>query len=209
MPRTQKNEHQVITKRAKAGLVLFLSLTLVCGGVTIAALRSNNEHMAVLRNNVYQADKSGVGVAQALHNLQAYVTQHMNTNLSDGAGSVYPPIQLVHTYQRLVQAQDQAAISANSGLYTAAQAYCQKLDPTDFSGHNRVPCIENYVSTHGSSSGNSLPSVPAALYEFDFVSPTWSPDLAGWMLLLTILFGVLALLLLARILFKSFVIKTK
>jgi hypothetical protein len=27
-----------------------------------------------------------------------------------------------------------------------------------------------------------VPNISPSLYEFDFVSPTWSPDLAGWSL---------------------------
>ena len=160
----------------------FLVLAAVFGVVCVVALRSNNEHMASLRNAVYQADKNGGNVQQALDNLQAYVTAHMNTNLDSGIGSVYPPIQLEYTYLRLVKAENQNAYAANAGLYTAAQNYCQKLDPYDFSGHNRVPCIEQYVTSHGSS----VPQVPPALYEFDFMSPSWSPDLAGLTLLATV-----------------------
>ncbi|MGH7233985.1 MAG: hypothetical protein ACREF7_00870 [Candidatus Saccharimonadales bacterium] len=194
---------RISNQTAKLALFSCLVLTLVCGGITIAALRSNNEHMASLRSALQSADKSGVGVPQALTNLQSYVTAHMNTNLSTGAGSVYPPIQLEYTYQRLVQAQDQTALNADNGLYTAAQAYCQKLDPTDFSGHNRVPCIENYVSTHGSA-GDKLPSIPTSLYEFDFISPSWSPDFAGWMLLITILLAVLSLFFSLITLYRRF-----
>jgi flagellar basal body-associated protein FliL len=189
-------------------LLVSFVLTLICGGITIAALRANNQHMAKLRSTLYAADKSGVGVPQALTNLQQYVTAHMNTNLSTGNGSVYPPIQLEYTYQRLVQAQDQAALNADSGLYTAAQAYCQNLIPNYFSGHNRVPCIENYVSTHGSL-GSKASNIPAALYEFDFVSPSWSPDLAGWMLLVTILFAVLTLFIAARVVYLRFFDKSE
>ncbi len=171
----------------------FLVLAAILAVVCVVALRSNNEHMASLRTAVYQADKNGGNVQQALDNLQAYVTAHMNTNLDSGVGSVYPPIQLEYTYLRLVKAENQNAYAANAGLYTAAQNYCQKLDPYDFSGHNRVPCIEQYVTSHGSS----VPQVPPALYEFDFVSPTWSPDLAGWTLLATVLSLLAAALLFA------------
>lgn len=191
---------------AKVALVSSIVLVIISGSITVAALRSNNQHMASLRTNVYQADISGVGVPQALDRLQAYVTAHMNTNLSDGVGSVYPPIQLEYTYLRLVEAQDTTALSSNSGLYTAAQAYCQKLDPYDFSGHNRVPCIEQYVSSHGSA-GSKLPNIPSALYEFDFVSPNWSPDLAGWMLLTTILFACLSILMMLSYLYRRFLMK--
>ena len=165
----------------------FLLPAIICSIVCIVALRDNNEHMLQLRTALYQTDKNNGNVQQALDQLQAYVTAHMNTNLSSGTGSVYPPIQLKYTYARLVQAQDQAALSANSGLYTAAQQYCQRLDPTDFSGHNRVPCIEQYVTSHG----ETLPNISPSLYEFDFISPTWSPDLAGWTLILSVLLFVL------------------
>jgi hypothetical protein len=143
--------------------------------------------MAKLRGQVYTADENNGDVQAALANLQSYVTAHMNTNLSGGPNAVYPPIQLKYTYDRLVQAESQDASDANETLYTAAQSYCQQLDPVDFSGHNRVPCIEQYVETHGAQ----LATVPAALYEFDFISPVWSPDLAGWSLVVTVLSGLL------------------
>ena len=173
--------------------IYFLVLAAVFGVISVTALRSNNEHMAALRSAVYQADKNNGNVQGALDRLQAYVTAHMNTNLDSGIGSVYPPIQLEYTYLRLIKAQNQNVYASNSGLYTAAQNYCQKLDPYDFSGHNRVPCIEQYVTSHGSY----VPKIPAALYEFDFVSPTWSPDLAGWTLLATAVSLISAFLLFA------------
>ena len=189
MARTQPNLSPVWRRIINVHPLVLLALTLICGVFCITALRSNNEHMAQLKQAVFTADKNGTDVQQALDNLQAYVTAHMNTNLSTGAGSVYPPIQLEYTYLRLAEAQDQSVLSANSGLYTAAQSYCQRLDPTDFSGRNRVPCIEQYVTSHGAP----LPNIPSALYEFDFVSPTWSPDTAGWSLLITVLLAILTL----------------
>jgi hypothetical protein len=158
------------------------------------ALRANNQHMAKLRTAVYSADKNDTDVQAALNQLQAYVTAHMNTNLTAGNTSVYPPIQLKYTYQRLQDAQSDQLANANTDLYTDAQHYCEQQDPVDFSGHNRVPCIENYVETHDAA---QLPAIPDALYKFSFVSPTWSPDLAGWSLLVTIVFGLLFVLALA------------
>lgn len=158
----------------------FLVLALITGTVCVMALRANNEHMAKLRQAVYTADQNNTNVQQALQNLQAYVTRHMNTNLSSNT-SVYPPIQLKYTYQRLLQSESDAAAASNTQLYTQAQAYCEQQDPVDFSGHNRVPCIEQYVESHDST----LAAIPDALYKFDFVSPNWSPDLAGWSQLAT------------------------
>ena len=179
-------------------LVVAFAMTLIC----ISALRANNEHMIKLRSAVYAADKSNGNVEQALEQLQAYVTTHMNTNLDSGNGTVYPPIQLKYTYQRLLQAQSQAAAAANTQLYTEAQTYCQQQDSVDFSGRNRVPCIEQYVQTHDTQ----LPTIPASLYEFSFISPSWSSDLAGWSLLAASLSAVLFVVsLLAKLWFRHYV----
>lgn len=166
----------------------FLIPAAVTGVIFIFAMRSNYTHMTQLRQAVYDADKSGQGVDTALNNLRNYVYAHMNTNLAVKDG-VYPPIQLKYTYDRLVQAQGDQAAASNTQLYTAAQKYCEQQDSTDFSGHNRVPCIENYVSTHTT---DAAANIPDSLYKFNFASPRWSPDLAGWSEVATILLLITA-----------------
>ncbi len=171
----------------------FLVLAIISGVVCIFALRANNQHMAVLRSEVYAADKKGAGVQQSLQALQAYVTSHMNTDLSSGSTSVYPPIQLKYTYARLVAAQNKKLEQSNAGLYSQAQAYCEAQNHVDFSGHNRVPCIEQYVQQHGND-GKPAPAIPEDLYKFSFASPMWSPDLAGWSMMVAALSGLLFVL---------------
>ncbi|HVI60630.1 MAG TPA: hypothetical protein VM535_00560 [Candidatus Saccharimonadales bacterium] len=162
----------------------FLIIAIVSSLVCVTALRANNQRMVELRAAVYQADKDNTDVNSTLKNLQAYVTAHMNTNLNSGQNTVYPPIQLKYTYERLVQAQNQGALSGDQ-LYAAAQRQCEAQNPRDFSGRNRVPCIEQYVQAHG---GAAQPAtVPDALYKFAFVSPSWSPDVAGWSLVIAVL----------------------
>lgn len=144
--------------------------------------------MVRLRDNVFTTDQANGDVNAALKKLQAYVTTHMNTSLTSATDAVYPPIQLKYTYDRLQAAELQQVQAANSQLYTAAQTYCQQQDSTDFSGRNRVPCIEQYVQSHGVK----VTPISANLYEFDFISPQWSPDLAGWSLVVAVLFFILA-----------------
>ncbi len=159
----------------------YLAAVVVAGMlVTILALRHNNEHMLSLKNAVYAADKQGGDTQKALQNLQIYVVSHMNTSLSSGT-NIYPPIQLKYTYDRLVQAESEQLASTNSKLYNDAQQYCEAQNSSDFSGRNRVPCIQQYVKDHG----QPLKTIPDSLYKFDFVSPIWSPDLAGWSLFVT------------------------
>jgi hypothetical protein len=165
---------------------LLLIVFLAGLSLTVYSLRSNNNHMIELRNAVYEADKANSGINEALNNLRDYVYTHMNTNLSSGGNAIKPPIQLKYTYERLQAAEQQRVDSVNSSVYTDAQSYCQALSPEGFSGRTRVPCVQEYVSTHGVQPNK----IPAELYQFDFISPTWSPDLAGWSMVVT---GVLFL----------------
>ena len=186
---------RVVFKKAwQTSLWVFLILALASGSMSVLALRHNNQTMIRLRNELYVADKNDGNVNAALNNLRNYVYAHMNTNLSSGGNTIKPPIQLKYTYQRLVAAQQQQLDSANSQLYTEAENYCQQQDPTDFYGYYRVPCVQNYISTH--SLNTSSTTIPVALYEFDFLSPAWSPDLAGWSL---VVMALLALLFIAKL----------
>lgn len=159
----------------------FLLAACVTGSVGVMALRANNLHMADLRAAVYAADQNSGDVQSALQSLQVYVTSHMNTDLSTGPNAPYPPIQLQYTYDRAVRKAGEQATAANAQIYTDAQHYCEQQDPVDFSGRNRVPCVQQYIANHSVA----LSSIPDSLYKFDFVSPIWSSDLAGWSLALT------------------------
>jgi hypothetical protein len=156
---------------------------MVCAGLTVYALRQNNQTMTKLREAVYESDKNAGNTEAALAELRAYVHGHMNTSLSSGGNAIKPPIQLKYTYERLQAAEQQRVDTVNSQIYTDAQNYCQAQNPSSFSGGPRVPCVEAYVTSHGVSAQ----PIPAGLYKFDFVSPVWSPDLAGWGLLLSII----------------------
>ncbi|HET9721586.1 MAG TPA: hypothetical protein VFP32_00965 [Candidatus Saccharimonadales bacterium] len=163
----------------------FLWAFIICGIVCILALRHNNQQMIKLRDAVYTADKNNGDVNTALNNLRRYVYSHMNTDLSSGNNNIKPPIQLKYTYQRLIDSEQSQLQAANSQIYTDAQNYCQSINHAYY-GTTRVPCVQAYVSSHGVDT--TLAPVPTGLYEFDFVSPSWSPDLAGWSLALSIVF---------------------
>lgn len=185
----KRHLHHLWTKLRWIKPWYFLVLAVISGVICVFALRANNQHMIVSRDAVYKADKDGTGVQRPLQDLQAYVTSHMNTDLSTST-SVYPPIQLKYTYERLVAAQSKQLEQANAGLYSQAQAHCEALNHVDFSGHNRVPCIEQYVQSHGDN-GKPAPAIPEDLYKFSFTSPMWSPDLAGWSMAVAVLSGLL------------------
>jgi hypothetical protein len=177
MPKLIKTFLKISTKTF---LYLFIAMAILC----VLALRHNNQTMVNLRNTVYEADKNDGDVNTALNNLRRYVYGHMNTNLSSGNNNIKPPIQLKYTYQRLYDAQANKIQAANQQLYTDAELYCQSINKAYY-GTTRVPCVQNYVVNHGLKEADI--TIPAGLYQFDFASPAWSPDIAGWSLIVSIL----------------------
>jgi hypothetical protein len=167
----------------------FLLACLILSVLAVVALRENYTTMRTLRSQVYAADQNNADVVGALNRLRAYVNNHMNTSLTSDS-TVYPPIQLTHTYERLQKAEQERVNAAASQIYTDAQHYCEQLYPGSFSGGPRVPCIEQYVKEHGIKAK----AIPEAMYKFNFASPSWSPDLAGISLALSGLFGILTVL---------------
>lgn len=160
----------------------FLAVALISGLVAVIALRQNNLTMIKLRDSVVQTDKDNGDIEGALRKLREFVYAHMNTNLSSGNNAIKPPIQLKYRYDRLVAAEKQRVTEANAKIYTDAQAFCEKAIPEGLSGRGRVPCIQDYVGSHGLKEQ----PIPDGLYKFDFVSPSWSPDVAGISLLISL-----------------------
>lgn len=179
----------------KIPIGLLLVAVLSTGLISVLALRHNNQTMVELRTAVYTADKNNADIDGALNKLRDYVYGHMNTDLSSGNNNIKPPIQLKYTYDRLSQGQENQLQVDNSKVFTDAQAYCQAVGDAGFD----TACVQNFVVNHG---GAQTASVPAGLYQFDFISPTWSPDLAGWGLLATILLALAFVIRLAGNLLK-------
>lgn len=177
--------HQFLKAIRHARARYFFVAAAVCLAFGVYGLRANNLRMAELREAVYTADRENGDVQGTLTALQRFVTSHMNTDLSGGSdNAVYPPIQLKYTYERLQEAESK---KSNEPVYREAQAHCEAQNPNDFSGRNRVPCIQEYVQSHGVQQR----IIPDALYKYDFVSPSWSPDMAGFGLLGAGLFGLM------------------
>jgi hypothetical protein len=171
MPRVLKVFYKV---PARVFLGLFIVSSLIC----IFSLRHNNQQMVVLRDAVYAADKDNKDVNTALNNLGAYVYSHMNTNLSSGSNNIKPPVQLKYTYQRLYDAQLNQYQTTNQTIYAEAQNYCQSIGNAAYL--TGLSCVQNYIVNHGYKGADI--KIPVSLYQFDFYSPAWSPDLAGWSL---------------------------
>lgn len=153
------------------------------------ALRQNNLNALRLRDKVLKVDEQNGDVEAALRELRVYMYSHMNTSLSS-PGGVYPPIQLKYRYERLVEA-GLAKTSATNTVYADAQKYCETTEPESFYGAGRLTCIRSYIERQPNQTQIKTPDIPDSLYKFDFASPRWSPDLAGWSIVVAFIFGLL------------------
>ena len=194
--------HHKLVVLKKVPYLSFLIAGLVFLSVSVLALRANNQKMIELRAAVFVADEEDGDIEGALKTLREHVYTHMNTDLAAGPNAIRPPIQLKYHYERLVLAeQARLGKSSNRNVYTDAQNYCEEQNPTGFSGRNRLDCVRDYIYDHGVEQKEV--NVPEDLYKFDFSSPRWSPDLAGWSLLLAaISFGLFAISFLSELVLR-------
>lgn len=161
--------------------LLVLILSIIFFAIGVYSLRQNNLTAIRLRDNVIAADKENKDVETPLRILREYVYSHMNADLSSET-SIQQPIQLKYRYERLVQEEKSRVEAVNAKIYTDAQSYCEKQFPRGFFGQGRIPCIQNYITQHGS--GITEQPIPDSLYKFNFIAPFWSSDLAGMSLLI-------------------------
>lgn len=180
----KKKLHHLWTKIRPISYWYFLALFIASSLVFVFAYRQNNLEALKMRDTLLEVDRQNGDVETELKNLRGFIYSHMNADLAGGPNSIYPPIQLVHTYERLVQAEKDRVAAAQKEVNIQANAHCAVAVPENGPGTNRVPCITQYIQDHPVKEQ----SIPDDLYKFDFVSPVWSPDLAGWSLIAGILF---------------------
>lgn len=181
---SKRQLHHIFKKLRPISPWYFLVLGIISAVISINAMRNNNITMVRLRGEVFKADQENGDIETALRDLRKYIYSHMNTNLNSGNNTVKPPIQLKYRYERLVAAEKARVSATNEQIYTQAQTECERLFPHGISGGGRVPCIQDYVSTRGTKEQ----PIEDSLYKFDFVSPTWTPDLAGWTMVASVMF---------------------
>lgn len=168
-------------------IVLFVLMAFV----SATFLRLNNIGMIERREAVIAADKAGDDYVtqNRLVDLQAYAVRHMNASTGD--------IYLVEKYNRDIEAAARQARDNPGGptIYAQADEYCRQR----IGGYSQtyVQCVyERIAQLPAVDDPGEQPQLPnPALYRHNFASQGWSPDFAGWSLLLT---GVIALLIVIR-----------
>lgn len=177
-----------------------LVLLLLAGLISATFLRLNNIGMIERRTAVLAADKAGdkQALKNRLYDLQRYAATHMNANPDR--------IALEGQHRRDSQQAKEAAeknggAGANDNVYKKAADVC---DPIGIAQGWRWPdpryiaCIDNELSKYPAADGPvesiKLPNIN--LYYHSFVSPIWSPDFAGWSLVVC---AVILLMIVARL----------
>lgn len=183
--------HHIWARLRPVSYWYFLMGFLISSVVAVGALRQNNLKMIELREAVIAADKDGKGVNEALAALRTHVYSHMNTDLTSGNSSIYPPIQLQHTYERLTKGEEERVAKINRQVSDKAVEVCERRFGAGQLRDGRVQCVQEYITANSVKVSND---VPKELYQFAFVSPVWSPDLAGFSLIAAAVFLLLFIL---------------
>ncbi len=164
-------------------LMAFISATL---------LRLNNVGMVQRREAVHAADKAGNAddTRARLYDLQRFSSAHMNASTG--------PVYLQDQYNRDAQAAIENATKALTGgetVYAEAEAVCKP----QYHGWSTayMQCFLAELDKHPTSDRLPETTMPVAeLYKYEFLSPIWSPDFAGWSVVILCL---IFLLIIARL----------
>lgn len=175
-------------KRVKTWqLVIVFALMLV---LSATFLRLNSIGMVERRDAVLAADKDGDSytIQNRIYDLQEYSSSHMNAS----SGPVYLTEEYKRDTEKLVAEQRRKADGGET-VFSRADKICKDR----FFGYSQayVQCVANEIeaapNTVSATDDIELPN--PALYRYNFASPGWSADFAGFSVLLTAVIGLIIL----------------
>ena len=161
------------------------------GFIMLTFLRLNNVGMVQRRDAVHAADEAGdtEALQRRLYDLQRYVSTHMNTDPGR--------VDLTKTYLRDNEALQKryaevTTTNPNGDIFVAAQAVCDPIGATQgwrWPDLRYTNCITQELEKYPAAEDllvefRPLPTEP---YYHSFASPLWSPDFAGWSVVVFIL----------------------
>lgn len=178
-------------------LVLLLMMTIV----SATFLRLNSLGMLERRSAVIEADVKGdkAVLRTSIVELQSYISKHMNTSLVGG-------LYLSKSYERDRDAALAAAeVSTNpqSAVYQQASVECRERFRGGVASfrNDYVQCVvEKLASLSPQTDPTKTLKLPKAdAYKVNFASPLWTPDIAGFSVLVC---ALLVLAILVRLITK-------
>lgn len=169
-------------------------LLILAGFISATFLRLNNIGMVQRRDAVISADVEGNAdaIRSRLYDLQRYVSAHMNASVGRG-------VYLEQSYNRDLQNWQQGQYgdsNPNGNIYKKAQEVC--APQFQYYSQAYLQCTTNELAKYPEASApgadTSKPRQEAYIHSFE--APLWSPDFAGWSVLVT---GVIAALIAIRL----------
>ncbi|MBR3204329.1 hypothetical protein IKF81_01440 [Candidatus Saccharibacteria bacterium] len=196
-------------KLAKTWQLLLIFLLFIFLSAT--ALRIDHVRMASLRSEVLEADQEGNSelLAKKLSELQKFTLNHIVVNVVDdngdkkvefGTGVFY----LEQSYIKdATTAMEKAAgtevddSNPNGNIYAAASAICRPKAIANgwaWNSPGYLNCFTEELAKYPADTienATATAAVPSTeLYRREFVSPVWTPCLAGFLILITVVLGV-------------------
>lgn len=193
----KKNIRRNLRRLQKIKTWQLIALLIPVGFVAATFLRLNNIGMVQRREAVLAADSAGNDeiTKNRLYDLQRFISDHMNTDIGKG-------IYLETAYRRDVQTAYENASQSNNpngNIYEKVQQICAP----QFTHWSQayIQCTTNELAKYPAAadlvSAVNLPRADAYLHSF--ISPVWSPDFAGWSLLICVVILVMIITRLAAV----------
>jgi hypothetical protein len=195
----EKRQIKYTIKRLQNIKIWQLVLLLILASfVAMTFLRLNNVGMIERRAAVIAADEAGdqAVIQDRLYDLQRYVAQHMNTDM--GEKGVPLEQSFLRDYEaRLEQASGQQ--NANGDIFKISNEICRARVSRSLTAHK--DCMTTELAKY--PAGNDLVyeiTLPSEPYYHSFASPLWSPDFAGWSVVVVV---IIILMIIVRIISVS------
>ena len=172
-------------------LILFVMFAFI----TATFLRLNNVGMVERREAVYAADKTddSVGLASRLYDLQRFVSAHMNAD--PGRVALVKPYERDNERHKKAY-QESSNSTANGDAFQKAEAVCGPIARSNgwrWPDMRYTNCINQELEKipGGQAVMSEFKPLPVEPYYHTFTSPLWSPDFAGWSLIITAVIGLI------------------
>lgn len=160
--------------------------------LSIFGLRYNGQKASDLRAAVRNKDTQNQDTKAEIEALRKFVFTHMNSSIR---------FELTSGYDRAVTLAKQASsTSGDADLYAQAQTTC---DQPGVGSVAQAQCVQDFLSARLQPGQNPQAKLPdRTLYNYAFVSPSWTADFAGLTLLSSVLLAFTSLILYIWSLFK-------
>lgn len=175
-------------------------LLIIFGLLAATFLRLNNVGMIERRTAVLSADKAGdkTSLHNNLYALQRWSASRMNASTG--------PVYLEHSYQRtteklLKEARESSTVERD--VLNRADAVCRRQYAGNWQAYVQCNAAEQ-AKYRGSSGAASVAFPNPGEYRHEFASPIWSPDFAGWSLVICVLItGVIIARIISLLILKA------